>query len=241
LSSATVFFKSDSSDGANTTEPEEAKTSEEEQPVEILKNDTFEDIRNKLIFSGWEVIKEKGGDDPLFFVPKAHLKTGHWARYDYFDEWELRKYLEETYQWTEPVKAEEVQRAEAREEEPAEPKKKRSRKPTSTKEPRTKKPKGEQAKRKQEERTRQSSMEEEEKDPFYQFSTLITFLRGSLGWKYRAAILRDHITWIYERPGTLGERGELYFDEEQEVVDYCKRNKYKETYYGRVDVPASLR
>jgi hypothetical protein len=160
-------------------------------------------------------------------------------------------YLEETHKWTEPIKAEEEQRAEAQEEEPAEPKKKQNRKPPSTEEPRTKKPKGEganAARRKQQEPPRQSTREstifssrmsswyatKEEKDPFYQFSTLLPILVGSaLGWwKYRATgfHFRDH-PWVYERPDTLGEIGGKYLEDffyaEQ---DYCKRYKYKQTY-----------
>jgi hypothetical protein len=68
-------------------------------------------------------------------------------------------------------------------------------------------------------------------DDFYKFSTLISFLTSRLGWKYRSATNQLR-TWVYERAGTPGENGGMYLDdyfyEEDEVIEYCVRNNFKE-------------
>jgi hypothetical protein len=271
-SSATVVSMSDSSDAPSTTEPEEATTPEEEQRLEILKDDTFKDIRNKLIFAGWEVRKATGEELLYFPVPNASVETGSRGN-DSFDESELRKYLEESYQWTEPVKTEEEQLAEAQEEpikmedEPAEPRKKRGRTkkpglPNFTKEPKAKKPKVERVNTPKQEPARQFTRAglrnksgntdgktektpvEKEIDPFYNFTRLISLLHKKMGWKYRFARKMGH-SHVYEKPDTLGEKAGTYledfFYEEQEVIDYCKKHKYKQKYGHLESVPASAR
>jgi hypothetical protein len=148
------------------------------------------------------------------------------------------------------------------EDEPAEPKKKRGRQPKSTKEPKTKKSKVERIKTPKQEPARQSARAglrnksgntddktkktpaKKETDPFYQFRPLMSFLRRDLGWKYGFASKLGH-SHKYERPDTLGEKAGTYledfFYEEHEVIDYCKKHKYKQKYGHLEAFPASAR
>ena len=53
------------------------------------------------------------------------------------------------------------------------------------------------------------------------------------GWTYRNASNKLK-QWVYERVGTPGEKGGVYgvdfFYEEDEVMEYCRKNNYKELY-----------
>jgi hypothetical protein len=79
--------------------------------------------------------------------------------------------------------------------------------------------------------TKSSSSEDDEN--FYSFNNLKLLIVDKLGWTYRKAS-NTLQTWVYERVDTDGEqRGvflEDYFYEEDEVIEYCRVNDYKERF-----------
>ncbi|KAL3936875.1 MAG: hypothetical protein SGBAC_007899 [Bacillariaceae sp.] len=69
-------------------------------------------------------------------------------------------------------------------------------------------------------------------DPFYEFNCLINVLQNNFDWKYRAGGLESN--WLYIRGdsklGRKGKRGDDFFGEEWEVIEYCLEHKYKEKF-----------
>lgn len=74
---------------------------------------------------------------------------------------------------------------------------------------------------------------DEEARRFYNFKDLIGLLRDRLGWNYVKSS-NPLKTWVYERANTKGQDGGEYlqdfFYEEDEVIDYCRNNNYKEKF-----------
>ena len=72
-----------------------------------------------------------------------------------------------------------------------------------------------------------------QRDDFYFFGNLIQFLQLALDWDYKKGTKLKN--WLIIRGdsklGLDGEVGVDYFEDEDAVVEYCVKNKFKEKYH----------
>jgi len=143
---------------------------------------------------------------------------------NYFNEEELREYLKRTYQWIEKAKRAPRSSKKASRQKPT------RKTPTRTTPSRPRKtPSRPTPSRSKRNRT-------DEKDEFYSFKILIRFLQDHLDWQYKPAKNRLK-QWSYINGHSKeGEDGTYlldYFHEEDEVIEFCKLNKFK-TRFGHL-------
>lgn len=218
------------SDNATVVSVNDSSLAEESdvQPIpfrdpQIKESDSINTVYKKLILnSGWG--RQEVNGEVLFWMPHVTLATGIRQK-TIFTCFELEDYLKEVNLWkystarklifTPIQKAKKAKRANSLNVTPSRSSSRRS------------------------SRARGSEQKKREfaEDDFYFFPNLINFLQAKLGWDYKPGGVIA--SWAYipgtSKLGLKGEYGVDFFTEEEEVVLYCMKNKFKENYGHLLD------
>ena len=223
-SSATVVSVSDS-----VTENEECPSPTYTIPEGLNECKTFTEAWCQLCYHGWAVVDSDA--EGHNYVPPNSRYDNPMLCYedgtpgkDYFNEDTLRKYLEDVHQWKEETAPLDKATKETE--------------PTKEISPRRRTPRRTPGKTSS--ANKRTGVDEDE-DEFYQFKSLITFLQKHLHWVYKPAknTLEQWAYVVGNSKGEDGVRGIDFFHEEQEVIDFCRKNNFKEQYARLLEEEAS--
>ena len=212
----------------------------------ILVNDSFDQAAMKLIFVGWN--HRKYPDLGEFYLkPGASIQNGK-INEDYYDKEGLKDFLKVTYEWCDlsETSTPSTLPSSSSDNETVRQKDtiKKQREPASISPRHSQRPKRRPSAPEGQDESQTVSLKKsrrehssEESDDFYNMAHLWPLLKR-LGWHWEPSRNRLR-NYCYVRPGRSQLEGNHhlvdFFYEEEEVVDYCRMNNYRENYDAAED------